>query len=356
MLGEADLLIMDTVRTLDPTGTAGVVLLLGQDEPLCQDLEPLLRTAGFRVVSQRSVQATLAGADQGDLLLIRARSVGDHEISWVEAFKNSETAWHLPALVVANQAPPEAARRCAELGAADCLCWPAHAQDLLARVRAGVQHKRRIDELIRARQVALDDKARAESLLSSILPIAAAMAQNPPPIQVLEMILVEGMRVTNCEAGSIYVRTNDERLRFVLVRNEKLGLNMGGSAGRPIEFEPLRLYTEAGQPNARFVANYAALTGGVVTVADAYAPGPFDFSGAKEFDARTGYRSRSFLTAPLKGRLQRVIGVLQLINARDPATGALGPFSAEVQPAVEGLAVLAAAVMERFRQAELQNK
>jgi hypothetical protein len=43
----------------------------------------------------------------------------------------------------------------------------------------------------------------------------------------------------------------------------------------------------------------------------------FDFSGTRQFDARTGYRSQSFLTVPMKNHEGEVIGVLQLINAID---------------------------------------
>ena len=37
-----------------------------------------------------------------------------------------------------------------------------------------------------------------------------------------------------------------------------------------------------------------------IAIEDAYdPPAGFDFSGPRAFDARTGYRSRSFLTVPL---------------------------------------------------------
>ena len=47
----------------------------------------------------------------------------------------------------------------------------------------------------------------------------------------------------------------------------------------------------------------------------------FDFSGTRNFDKKTGYRSKSFLTVPMKNHEDEIIGVLQLINAMDRGTG-----------------------------------
>ena len=56
-------------------------------------------------------------------------------------------------------------------------------------------------------------------------------------------------------------------------------------------------------------------------IEDAYFAEHLDFSGTKAFDARSGYRSKSFLTVPLCNHADENIGVLQLLNAKDPATG-----------------------------------
>ena len=58
-------------------------------------------------------------------------------------------------------------------------------------------------------------------------------------------------------------------------------------------------------------------------VDDAYAAPGFDFSGTRQFDRTTGYRSRSFLTVPMKDHDNEVIAVLQLSNATDPVSGAV---------------------------------
>jgi HD-GYP domain-containing protein (c-di-GMP phosphodiesterase class II) len=90
------------------------------------------------------------------------------------------------------------------------------------------------------------------------------------------------------------------------------------------------------------VAAWAAISGETVNIDDAYASSEFDFSGTRSFDLKTGYRSKSFLTVPLRNHENEIIGVLQLINAKDPRTGEVLPFAALDQRFVESLASQAA--------------
>jgi hypothetical protein len=65
----------------------------------------------------------------------------------------------------------------------------------------------------------------------------------------------------------------------------------------------------------------------MVNIEDAYSVDYLDFSGTKAFDARSGYRSQSFLTVPLCNHASEIIGVLQLVNAKVPETGKTVSFS-----------------------------
>jgi hypothetical protein len=90
------------------------------------------------------------------------------------------------------------------------------------------------------------------------------------------------------------------------------------------------------------IAAYAALNNKTVNVADAYTEEGFDFTGTRNFDKRTGYRSTSFLTVPMKSHEGEIIGVLQLLNATDPVNARVTPFSEEDQRLAESLASQAA--------------
>jgi HD-GYP domain-containing protein (c-di-GMP phosphodiesterase class II) len=124
---------------------------------------------------------------------------------------------------------------------------------------------------------------------------------------------------------------------------------MGGTSGIPIDLPNVPLYDENGAPNHKMVAAKAAVSGVTVNIRDAYNAPDFDFSGTRAFDETTGYRSKSFLTVPLRSHEDEVIGVLQLINAVDRASGGLVPFSIADQELVMSLASQAATVLTKER-------
>lgn len=165
--------------------------------------------------------------------------------------------------------------------------------------------------------------------------------------RLMEMILVGAKGLTGADGGTIYSVTDDRRLRFEIMRTTSLGFAMGGTSGVAIPFEPLPLYLPDGTPNTKMVVSHAALTGEVVNIPDAYEAANFDFSGTRAFDQRTGYRSRSFLTVPMKNHEETIIGVLQLINALDPISGAVVPFTETDQRLVASLASQASVALTK---------
>ena len=130
---------------------------------------------------------------------------------------------------------------------------------------------------------------------------------------------------------------------------------MGGTSGNAIPFYPVRLHNADGSENRANVASHAALTHKRINIANAYQADGFDFSGTKSFDERTKYHSQSFLTIPLLNNEERVIGVLQLINAKDAATGAIIPFTDD--DVLEALVLLATAALDGYiREASLRHE
>ena len=173
--------------------------------------------------------------------------------------------------------------------------------------------------------------------------IGAALSHERDIDRLLENILLAAKTITHADGGTLYRMTEDEAsLRFEIVRNDSLKIAMGGALGKPIPFPPLPLKTDRGEPNNSMVAAYAAIHQETVNIADAYEAEGFDFTGTRKFDASTGYRSQSFLTVPMKNHENAVIGVLQLINAIDPDSKKVVPFSAADQRLAESLASQAA--------------
>jgi hypothetical protein len=203
-----------------------------------------------------------------------------------------------------------------------------------------------------ARSVSLRDNQL--HLLRKVIPIGVALSAEKDFNRLLETLVVESQYVTHADAGTLYL-LEDGVLKFVILRNTSLNLAMGGTSGTPISFSPVKLYNEDGSENRANVASYAALTRKRVIIADAYTADGFDFSGTKAFDERSKYRSKSFLTAPLANKDGNVIGVLQLINAKDPETGEVVPFSED--DALEALVLLATAALDGYiREASLRQE
>lgn len=176
--------------------------------------------------------------------------------------------------------------------------------------------------------------------------IGVALSKEKHMPKVLEMIIDEARRITSADGGTLYMMIDEgKRLQFEIMQTGSKGIRFGGTAPDPVpeSIYPVKVYDpETGEPNYHMVSAYVALTGKTVNIEDAYEAEGFDFSGTKAFDKKNRYRSKSFLTVPLKNHLKEIIGVIQLLNAQDPNTGEIIPFSEDKQMLVESLCSQAA--------------
>jgi HD-GYP domain-containing protein (c-di-GMP phosphodiesterase class II) len=162
----------------------------------------------------------------------------------------------------------------------------------------------------------------------------------------LRHILFSGRDLCNCDAGTMYLKTDQGMLRFALRTNE-IGLPrleipiMDPDTGRPIE---------------NFASTYVAHHGETVFIDDVYTETRFDMSGTKAFAEESGYRTVSMLTVPMSPRKGEVTGVLQFVNALDPETGKTVPFSKEIAGFVEALASQSAVALENFNLLQAQRE
>lgn len=196
---------------------------------------------------------------------------------------------------------------------------------------------------------------KTENRLSSLLEridrlneIGVALSVVRDPDKLLETILLGAKALTNSDAGTLYTATEEQTLKFQILRTDSLNIAQGGTTGVPIKLPELPLYRH-GKPNLAMVAAYTALKEETVNIPDAYEVEGFDFSGMRAFDKAMNYRSQSFLTVPLKNHEGVMIGVLQLINAKSRETGEIKPFSPEDQQLAESLASQAAIALTNQR-------
>jgi signal transduction histidine kinase len=177
-----------------------------------------------------------------------------------------------------------------------------------------------------------------EKLMDQIRQLSAISRSlsSEPNVDVLtEMIVQQAEDFTHADGGTLYI-VDKNALHFKVVRNKTLNIRMGGTSGVPITFPPV----EMRESN---VSAYAAMTGNLVNIPDVYDYKPFDFTGPKKFDAAMNYRTQSMLVVPMRGPSNKVIGVLQLLNAKDPdRPSKTVPFAQDFESLIESLASQAA--------------
>lgn len=180
--------------------------------------------------------------------------------------------------------------------------------------------------------------------------IGIALSTQKDTSKLLESILRGAKLILNADGGTLYLVDAERRsLNFEIILNDTLGIHQGGTSGVPTSLPPLPLYKENGEPNETMVAAWCALHQKTINIPDAYEAEGFDFSGTKAFDQRMGYRSRSFLTVPMMNHEGELIGVLQLINARQKNSNQIVPFSPMAQRLAESLASQAAIALTNNR-------
>ncbi len=161
--------------------------------------------------------------------------------------------------------------------------------------------------------------ARAERLrdgdLDKLLQVGISLLTERNYAVLQQRILTLARQATDSDAASLYLVEPDghggRRLRFALTQCEL----------RPdLPFDSWTIPLDRSS-----IAGYAALTGEPVLLEDSYQlPHGVPFAFNRSFDEQFGYRTKANLVVPMPNHLGEVIGVLQLLNPREPDTP---PFS-----------------------------
>lgn len=179
--------------------------------------------------------------------------------------------------------------------------------------------------------------------------IGAALSAERDTARLLDLILTEARQITGSDARSLYVVEttavtpvatpptrpvpDDEplqRLRFKIAQNDSVSL--------PFREGVLEM-------TGRSIAGYAAVTGEIVMLDDAYVvPNDAPYTFNRSFDEAAGYRTRSVLAVPMRTPKGNVVGVLQLINAM--REGVVVPYNERLRALVVSLASQAAVALE----------
>lgn len=182
--------------------------------------------------------------------------------------------------------------------------------------------------------------------IKSIIGIEQELNQIQDMDVLLERILLEARKVAHADAGSIYIWERKAReperghLSIKYAQNDTLR-----KALPPGQKSIYSVFSVA--IDDKTISGYCALTREPVNVPDVYHldPGaPYSFSTA--YDLQAGYKTQSVLAIPLETADNRLLGVIQMINARNEA-GETVPFSRENELLVTHFAASATAVLQR---------
>lgn len=194
---------------------------------------------------------------------------------------------------------------------------PAGPRQLLVSIRGAF----RISVARREAAKARGDAAARTSEITDLTEIGIRLTTEKDYNTLLDLILIQARRITQSDAGSLYLVETDDRgkrrLRFKLSQNDS----------RPdipfVEFTIPIDHTS--------LAGYAAFEAEPLVIEDVYMlPPDVDYSFNRSFDERYGYRTKSMLVIPMQNHDGDVIGVLQLLNRkRDFAARLSTPADAE---------------------------
>ena len=179
-------------------------------------------------------------------------------------------------------------------------------------------------ELAARERIAREELETAEREREQLNEIGIALSSQRDVRELLNLILAKAREITGADAGSLYlveVEGESRHLRFMLTQNDSLVF--------PFKEFTLPLAEDS-------MAGYTALRGKVVNFADAYhIPPEMPFHFNDHYDRESGYRTRSLLTLPMRNAKGEVLGVLQLINAKNDPAARLrneADVAAHVQP------------------------
>ena len=151
---------------------------------------------------------------------------------------------------------------------------------------------------------------RNDDKLQKIIEIERQLGEIQDVDVLLERILTETRHIVNADAGSIYV-----------VEGDKLKIKYGQNDTHLKELAPgdKLPYTCFSFPiNEKQICGYVALTGQPLNIPDCYAlPEDTVYKFNRNTDLTTDYHTKSMYTLPLKMANGKLLGVLQIINAKD---------------------------------------
>lgn len=150
-----------------------------------------------------------------------------------------------------------------------------------------------------------------------LLNVGTLLSSEKDHNKLFDKIIDAALDITNADAGTLYI-LKDNQLHFKVMITKSMNFRQGGD-GRPIDLPPVKL-------SRQNVCAACVLENRLINIEDVYKETLYDFTGPKNYDLITGYKTTSVMVCPLVNDYGEIIGALQLINATDEF-GEVIPFS-----------------------------
>jgi HD-GYP domain-containing protein (c-di-GMP phosphodiesterase class II) len=170
------------------------------------------------------------------------------------------------------------------------------------------------------RQVAqLDEQAgRRHRQFRELNRIGIALSAEKDIERLQSFILTSMRQLTHADGASLWLKREDEsgaKLFLASSQNHSIDKSTYSAFTVPVD--------------EKSVVGYAVSKGESQRYDDAYNPPPGKPVGGKSFDAQFGYRTKSMLTVPMRDYNNKVVGAVQLINAKRRLETRLTPANVE---------------------------
>lgn len=166
--------------------------------------------------------------------------------------------------------------------------------------------------------------------------------------ELLELVIDVSRKIANCDAATIYLKNDEEMLEFSYSKSFYLSSIYSEEIVQEI-FKPFQLKIDENS-----IAGYCALSRKNINISDIKKlDSVVKFKYNDYWDKKYGYNTTSMLTVPLENNQNDLIGVLQLINAKEIGTGKIIKFEKRIENIIETLARQSAIAIYNF---QLTNK
>ncbi len=320
-------------------------ILLVDDDPLIRDMiSQILLAQNFLVETAENGQQGFEKFKVNPQISLVVTDLNMPLMNGLELIKKirETTNSEVPVVVLSGNNEVSVAIDAINRGANEYLLKDENMENALGiTVERALERKRIVDQ---NRKLIMENTIKnmeLKDIVDTMTQIGMAITAERDFPNLMDVIISNSRTLTHADAGTLYLVEGDH-LVFKIVQNETLNIHMGGKAGEEVHFPKVKI----AESN---VSGFVVINKTTVNIPDVYESELFDFTGPKKFDETSGYRSKSMLVVPMINREMEVVGVLQLLNAKDPNTDEVVPFSYSNENLIKSLASQAAIAVSNLK-------